>query len=174
MWPLFVCGLFWLWIGLFLNSFKQKCPVFDYFGFLSWISLTMFYSYTHPLVPCCFAALKNHFEEPYRSPKVVLHRPPLIWGQIQKMEYSAVQCIQVQTLELFTPDGSNMTHNDPGWLCMEGMTYQGSGGFQGVQGGTIKQQNNGSKPWLKVTKVCPDPKGMVFIQFWGIWGHLHA
>ena len=31
-----------------------------------------------------------------------------------KVHYSAVQCIEVQTLELFTPDGSNMTHNDPG------------------------------------------------------------
>ena len=30
------------------------------------------------------------------------------------VHYSAVQCIEVQTLELFTPDGSNMTHNDPG------------------------------------------------------------
>ena len=59
----------------------------------------------------------------------------------------------------------------------------GPGGHQGAPGATrllptpkwvIKQQNNGSKPWLKVPKVCPDPKGMVFIQFWGIWGHLHA
>ena len=31
-----------------------------------------------------------------------------------KMHYSAVQWIEVQALELFTPDGSNMTHNDPG------------------------------------------------------------
>ena len=28
--------------------------------------------------------------------------------------YSAVQWIEVKALELFTPDGSNMTHNDPG------------------------------------------------------------
>ena len=26
------------------------------------------------------------------------------------------------------------------------------------------------KPWFKVPKVRPDPKGKVFIQFWGIWG----
>ena len=25
---------------------------------------------------------------------------------------------------------------------------------------------------VKVPKVCPDPKGMVFIHFYGIWGHL--
>ena len=35
-------------------------------------------------------------------------------GYPPKMHYNAVQCIEVQTLELFTPDGSNMTHNDPG------------------------------------------------------------
>ena len=30
------------------------------------------------------------------------------------VHYSAVQWIEVKALELFTPDGSNMTHNDPG------------------------------------------------------------
>ena len=84
---------------------RQNCPVFDYFGFLSWISLTMFYSYTHPLVPCCFAALKNHFEEPYRSPKVVLHRPPLIWGQIQKMEYFIFVFFVLWLCQLESPQG---------------------------------------------------------------------
>ena len=83
-----------------------------------------------------------------------------------------------------------MTHDDWVW---QGMTYQGSGGLQGVQGGVrghqgslgasrllpmpkwvIKQQNNGSKPWLKVPEVCPDPKFMVFTHFWSIWGHLDA
>ena len=83
-----------------------------------------------------------------------------------------------------------MTQND--WLC-PGMTYQRSGGHQGVRGGArghqgapegsmvppapkrvIKQQNNGPKPWFKVPKVCPDPKGMVLIHFWCIWGHLDA
>ena len=29
----------------------------------------------------------------------------------------------------------------------------------------IKQQNNGPKPWFKVPKVCPDPKGVVFTNF---------
>ena len=29
----------------------------------------------------------------------------------------------------------------------------------------IKEQNNGSKPWLKVPEVCPDPKFMVFTHF---------
>ena len=52
---------------------------------------------------------------------------------------------------------------------------------QGAPGGSrlppapkreIKQQNNGPKSWFKVPKVCPDPKGMVFTHFWGIWGHL--
>ena len=57
------------------------------------------------------------------------------------------------------------------------MTYQGSEGLRGVQGGVrghqgvlgatrllptpkwvIKQQNNGSKSWFKVPKVCPWPK----------------
>ena len=33
----------------------------------------------------------------------------------------------------------------------------------------IKQQNNGPKPWFKVPEVCPDPKGIAFIQFQGIW-----
>ena len=61
---------------------------------------------------------------------------------------------------------------------------QRSWGYQGVQGGArghqgasggsrlppapkrvIKQQNNGSKPWFKVPKVCPDQKGMVLIHF---------
>ena len=83
-----------------------------------------------------------------------------------------------------------MTQND--WLWPR-MTYQGSWGHQGVQGGArghqgapggsrlplapkrvVKQQNNGPKPWFKVPKVCPDPKGMVFTHFWGIWGHLGA
>ena len=38
-------------------------------------------------------------------------------GYPPKMHYSALQCsacIEVQTLQSFTPDGSNMTHNDPG------------------------------------------------------------
>ena len=26
----------------------------------------------------------------------------------------------------------------------------------------IKQQNNDHKPWVKVLKVCPDPKGVIF------------
>ena len=83
-----------------------------------------------------------------------------------------------------------MTQND--WLWPR-MTYQGSWGHQGVQGGAtghqgapggsrlpptpkreIKQQNNGPKSWFKVPKVCPDPKGKVFTLFWGIWGHLDA
>ena len=83
-----------------------------------------------------------------------------------------------------------MTQNDWQWPRM---TYQGSWGHQGVQGGArghqgaprgsrvppapkrvIKQQNNGPKPWFKVPKVCPDPKGMVLNHFWGIWGHLGA
>ena len=83
-----------------------------------------------------------------------------------------------------------MTQDD--WLWPR-MTYQGSWGHQGVQGGArghqgaprgsrlppapktvIKQQNNGPKPWFKVPKVCPDPKGMVFTHLWGIWGHLDA
>ena len=57
----------------------------------------------------------------------------------------------------------------------------GPGGRQGVQGGArgpqgvpggsglplapkrvIKQQNNDSKLWFKVPKVCPDPRGVVF------------
>ena len=73
-----------------------------------------------------------------------------------------------------------MTQDD--WLWPR-MTYQGSWGHQGVQGGArghqgapggswlplapkrvIKQQNNDPKPWFKVPKVCPDPKGVVFTQ----------
>ena len=59
----------------------------------------------------------------------------------------------------------------------------GARGHQGAPGGSrlpsapervIKQQNNGPKPWFKAPKVCPDPKEMVFIHFWGIWGHLGA
>ena len=82
-----------------------------------------------------------------------------------------------------------MTQDD--WLWSR-MTYQGSWGHQGIQGApgarhqgvpggsrippapkrVIKQQNNDHKPWFEVPKVCPDPKGMVFTHFWGIWGHL--
>ena len=56
-------------------------------------------------------------------------------------------------------------------------------GSKGAPGGSrvppapkrvIKQQNNGPKPWFKAPKVCSDPKEMVFIHFWGIWGHLGA
>jgi len=83
-----------------------------------------------------------------------------------------------------------MTQDD--WLWPR-MTYQGSWGHQGVQGGAwghqgvpggsrippapkrvIKQQNNDPKPWFKVPKVCPDPKGVVFTHLRGIWGHLGA
>ena len=93
-----------------------------------------------------------------------------------------------------------MTHNDPEWLTMTQDDIPGvlgapggPGGHQGVQGGArghqgapggsrlplapkrvVKQQNNGPKPWFKVPKVCPDPKGMVFTHFWDIWGHLGA
>ena len=55
----------------------------------------------------------------------------------------------------------------------------GARGHQGAPGGSRlppapkrEQQNNGPKSWFKVPKVCPDPKGMVFTHFWGIWGHL--
>ena len=59
----------------------------------------------------------------------------------------------------------------------------GARGHQGAPGESrlppapkrvIKQQNNGPKPWFKVPKVCPDPKGMVFTHLWGIWGHLDS
>ena len=86
---------------------------------------------------------------------------------------------------------------DPWWPRMieygKGWHNRGQRGSRGVRGGVrghqgvlgatrllptpkwvIKQQNNGSKPWFKVPKVCSDPKGMVFIHFWGIWGHLDA
>ena len=36
----------------------------------------------------------------------------------------------------------------------------------------IKQEHNGPKPWFKVSKVCPDSKGMFLIHFRGIWGNL--
>ena len=55
------------------------------------------------------------------------------------VHYSAVQCIEVQTLESFTPDGSNMTHDDPGWLCMARDDIPGQGdsrGSRGAPGGT--------------------------------------
>ena len=71
------------------------------------------------------------------------------------------------------------------------MIYQGSGGHQGVQGcarghqgspggstlppaakRVIKTAKNGPKPRFKVSKVYPDPKRMVLIYFWGIWGLL--
>ena len=73
-----------------------------------------------------------------------------------------------------------MTQDD--WLWPR-MTYQGSWGHQGAPGESrlppvpktvIKQQNSGPKPWFKVHKVCPDPKGMEFTHLWGIWGHLGA
>ena len=48
---------------------------------------------------------------------------------------------------------------------------EGRQGTPGAPGGSwlplapkrvIKQLNNDPKPWFKVPKVCPDPKGMVF------------
>ena len=50
-------------------------------------------------------------------------------------------------------------------------TPGGPGGHQGVPGGSrillapkrvIEYQNNDPKPWFKVPKVCPDPKGVIF------------
>ena len=67
-----------------------------------------------------------------------------------------------------------MTHNDPGGLTMIQDDIPGVMGPPGGPGGSrltptpkrvIKQQNNGPKPWFKVPKVCPDPKGMVPIHF---------
>ena len=60
---------------------------------------------------------------------------------------------------------------------VQGRGHQGTSGGSGVPPTpkrVIKQQNNGPKPWFKAPKVCPDPKEMVFIHFWGIWGHLGA
>ena len=77
-------------------------------------------------------------------------------------------------LELSTPDGSSMTHNDPGRLTMAQDDIPGVMGAPGGPGGSrlhlapksvIKLQNNGPKPWFKVPKVCPDPKGMVLNHF---------
>ena len=81
-----------------------------------------------------------------------------------------------------------MTHNDPGWLNMAQDDIPGvrgapggSGGRQGAPGGStqppaakrvIKTAKNGPKPRFKVSKVYPDPKRMVLIHFWGIWGLL--
>ena len=86
-----------------------------------------------------------------------------------------------------------MTHNDPEWLTMTQDDIPGvlgapggPGGRQGAPGGargvqatpgakkSVKQQNSDPKPWFKVPKVCPDPKGVVFTNFWGICGHLDA
>ena len=80
-----------------------------------------------------------------------------------------------------------MTDYGPGWHTRgHGGTRGSRGGARGHQGAprgsrvppapkrVIKQQNNGPKPWFKVPKVCPDPKGMVLNHFWGIWGHLGA
>ena len=83
-----------------------------------------------------------------------------------------------------------MTDNDLGWHTRGHGGTRGSRGapggtrgHQGAPGGSwlpltpkrvIKQQNNDPKPWFKVPKVCPDPKGMIFTHLWGIWGHLCA
>ena len=80
-----------------------------------------------------------------------------------------------------------MTDYDPGWHTRGHGGTRGSrgapGGTRGCPGGSrippapkrvIKQQNNDPKPWFKVPKVCPDPKGVVFTHLWGIWGHLGA
>ena len=65
---------------------------------------------------------------------------------------NAQQCttVQVQALELFTPDGSNMTHNDPGWLCM---ARDAITGVRGVPGGPGGHQG---KPGA--TRLLPTPK----------------
>ena len=79
-----------------------------------------------------------------------------------------------------------MIHDDLGWLNMAQDAIPGVRGAPGGPGGArgsrlpptpkrvIKQQNNDSKPWFKVPKVCHDPKGMVSTHFWCIWGHLSA
>ena len=76
-----------------------------------------------------------------------------------------------------------MTKYGPGWHTRgQGCTR----GFRGAPGGArgftqlpaakrvIKTAKNGPKPWFKVSKVCPDPKRMVLLHFWSIWGHLDA
>ena len=85
-----------------------------------------------------------------------------------------MQCIEVQTLELFTPDGSNKTHNDPGWLCMARDDIPGvrgvpggPGGHQGAPGATrllptqkwvIKQQKKWLQTMIKSTQSVSWPK----------------
>ena len=82
---------------------------------------------------------------------------------------------------------SRMTDYGPGWHTRGHGGSRGSrgapAGTRGCPGGSrippapkrvIKQQNNDPKPWFKVPKVCPDPKGMVFTHLWGIWDHLGA
>ena len=57
-----------------------------------------------------------------------------------------------ETPQLLTPDGSNMTHDDPGWLTMTQDDIPGvrgapggSGGRQGAPGG--KKSDKNSKKW---------------------------
>ena len=58
------------------------------------------------------------------------------------------------------PGGTRVSRGVPGHKG----ALMGSG-LPLVPESVIKQQNDGHVPWLKVPKVCPDPKGMVFIHF---------
>ena len=51
---------------------------------------------------------------------------------------------------VFTPDGPNMTHNDPGGLCM---SRDDIPGVRGVPGGPGGRQG---APWA--TRLLPTPK----------------
>ena len=67
-----------------------------------------------------------------------------------------------------------MTQDDISGVMGAPGVQGGARGHKGAPGGSgvppapkrvIKQQNNGPKPWFKVPKVCPDPKGMVLNHF---------
>ena len=65
----------------------QNCPVSWKFWFPGVISLTMDCCSTQSKITPCNAALKNHFELPNLSLKVVLHRPFLILRPMQNLVY---------------------------------------------------------------------------------------
>ena len=71
-----------------VEKWSDKIALFlDYFGFHRGFLWQCSIVIPTPLYHIASPHLKTILNKPYRSPKVVLHRPPLIWGQIQKMEY---------------------------------------------------------------------------------------
>ena len=73
-------------------------------------------------------------------------------AKIAKLHCSALQCTAMHNREppqILTQDGSNMTHNDPGWLSMAQDDIPGVRGAPGGAGGTRGRQGALGYLWRK-------------------------